>query len=410
MNKKIADRIVVCRIALLMKFPFWGNLVTRLKLQAVEPTETWCTTAATDGRSIFYSENFVSPLNDKQIIFVLCHELLHVAFDHIGRGQTYDKNISNIAADFVVNQVIVDESIGEKIGEYISKDDLSNFDPKNEATKKVGTLYDPRYAGWSFERVYDDLMQDKDIQEKFGGPSEINIIMDNHIQGNGADGSPSISQEELQQIRDGIREAIISASKSVGIDNTPAGIRRLLGALLEPKMDWRQLISAAIDSQVKSDYTFMRLGKRSFSSGSAIFPSQMRQPKIEVELALDMSGSIGEQEIREFFTEVSGIVSQFESYKISILCFDTQTYNYMTYTEDDGDAIFDYDVQGGGGTAFGCIFDHYKEIDVVPKQLFILTDGETYDWGDPDYCETYFIIKNPREVIAPYGVTVPFEI
>lgn len=411
MNKKLADRIVVCRIAMFMKYPFWGNLVTRLKLKALEETDTWCRTAATDGREIFYCEEFMDPLSDKQIIFVLCHELLHVALDHICRGKTDDKMLSNIAADFVVNGILIKEGIGQYLGDYIGKKDLSGYSEENPLFKKVGTLYDPNYDGWTYEKVYDDLMQDENIKKNFFGKGgAINITFDSHIDGDGANGDPSISSEQLQAIRDAIREAMITASQSVGIGNVPGSIRRLLGDLLESKMDWRQLISAQIDSQIKNDYTFMRLGKRSFSSQGAIYPSQMRQPKIEACIALDMSGSIGPQEIREFFTEISGIVAQFESYAISVLCFDTKGYNFQTFTEDDGDAIFDYQVEGGGGTAFSGIFNYLKELDVVPKQLFVLTDGATVDWGDPDYCDTTFLIKNPRKIVAPYGVSVEFEV
>lgn len=413
MNKQIAERISVCRIAMLMKMPFWGNLVTRLGVHSLEETDTWCSTAATDGRNIYYSEKFIEPLNDKQIVFVLCHEILHVVYDHLSRGTSHNPMLSNIAADFIVNQTIIDENIGEHIGDKISKEDLINAknDPRFE---RVNTLYDPRYRDWSYERVYEDLLENEKELNDAMGSGDIYITLDHHIDGSGEgedgkSGAPTLTTEEIQRIKDSIREALISVSQNVGISNVPGGVRRLLGDLLEPKMDWRQLLTAFVEAQVSSDYTYMRLGRRSFSSDCAIFPSKKKQPVVEIDIALDMSGSIGEVEVREFFTEIHGIMSQYEAYRISIMCFDTCGYNYQTFTQDDGDDIFEYELKGGGGTDFNGIFDYLKELEVVPKQLAVLTDGETYNWGDPDYCETLFVIKNSREIIAPFGTSVKYE-
>jgi predicted metal-dependent peptidase len=67
-----------------------------------------------------------------------------------------------------------------------------------------------------------------------------------------------------------------------------------------------------------------------------------------------------------------------------------------------------YEPQGGGGTDFSSIFTFLVEEEIVPKQLVVFTDGETHNWGTPDYCPTTFIIKNRTTIIAPYGTTVEY--
>ena len=77
----IIDKIIVARVGLLLRHPFFGNLATRLKIQ--EGSE-WMTTAATDGRVIYFNREFFEPLSVKQVEFVIAHEILHNVFDHMG--------------------------------------------------------------------------------------------------------------------------------------------------------------------------------------------------------------------------------------------------------------------------------------------------------------------------------------
>lgn len=395
MNNKVLERMMVCRIALLMKTPFWGNMVTRLPLVEVNDKKE-LSTAATDGRKIYYYPGFIgeSPtggLSDKQIVFVLCHEILHVVYDHISRGHGHDKMISNIAADFACNSTLKEENIGEFIGKAYDKNALINT-PKEERT--MGTLYDARYIGWAYEAIYEDLIKDVDSIKKGMGYGDISF--DKHID------SSNLSEDEKQQIRDSIREAVLSAAQNVKPGDVPASIRRMISGLIAPKMNWKQLLDQYIQSQLRADTTYLRLGKRSFS-GNVIFPSQKRQPRVKVTLVLDMSGSIGPEEIRVFFSEITGIITTHASFEIGIICFDTEAYNYKVYTEDDIDDILDYEPVGGGGTDLSCVVEYFREIDFVPAQMVVFTDGEIYNWGDPDYCPTMFIIKNNHEIIAPFG-------
>ena len=111
-DNEIAERISVARIALLMRFPFWGNLVSRLRSYQVD--SGWCPTACTDGRATYYNPNFIRTLNDKQVIFVFCHEIAHVVLEHLGRSNdlAHDDFLGNLAADFTVNQNVNKEGIG----------------------------------------------------------------------------------------------------------------------------------------------------------------------------------------------------------------------------------------------------------------------------------------------------------
>ena len=109
-KSKIIDKLITARVGLLLRHPFFGNLATRLKL--VDASD-WCSTLATDGRHFYYNNDFVNKLKPKEAEFGFAHEVLHNVFDHMGRRDHRDPSLSNIAADYATNQILVDEKIGE---------------------------------------------------------------------------------------------------------------------------------------------------------------------------------------------------------------------------------------------------------------------------------------------------------
>ena len=71
---------------LILHHPFIATPLLRLKL-APNPAMP---TAGVDGRSIFYNEDFVAGLNCEETIFLLAHEVLHVALRERGREALHD--------------------------------------------------------------------------------------------------------------------------------------------------------------------------------------------------------------------------------------------------------------------------------------------------------------------------------
>ncbi len=106
------EKLTTARIGLLLKAPFFGQLATRMTLTNADE---WCGTAATDGRKFYYNSEFVNKMPLKQLEFLVGHEILHAVYDHMGRRGDRMPRLSNIAADYCVNQDLVDQRIGEKI-------------------------------------------------------------------------------------------------------------------------------------------------------------------------------------------------------------------------------------------------------------------------------------------------------
>ena len=82
----------------------------------------------------------------------------------------------------------------------------------------------------------------------------------------------------------------------------------------------------------------------------------------------------------------------------------TKVYNPETYNSDNLDTICDYEVKGGGGTDFDCIFTYLKDEQIEPKRLVVFTDGYPFgSWGDENYADTVWIIHGNTTVVPPWG-------
>lgn len=396
----IIDKIIVARISLLINHPFFGNMASRLILS--DATD-WCPTLATDGRNFFYNLDFLYDLNKNEMEFCFGHEILHVVFDHIGRKGDKHPTIFNIAIDYAVNQILIDEKIGKP-------------------PSKIKIYQDNKYRGWPHERIYDDLI--KKCQDKNGGLDLSKLgqgdVLDEHLgpdapgeDDGSSNGKPKYTTEELEKIREEIREAIISAARSVGAGHIPGSINRVISDLLESKMNWRELIRLTIQSILKNNYSFMKPNRKS-QHLNAVLPGIIYQDTIDVCVSFDMSGSITDEMSREMVSEVAAIMEEFEDFKLRIWSFDTKVYNYAEFTSDNSHDIYDYVPKGGGGTHFESNWEFMKENDIEPKKFIMFTDGEPGNtWGDPDYCDTLFVIHQRNygssKIVAPFGETTYYE-
>ena len=201
MRVEVMDRIITARIGLLLRHPFFGNMATRLRIIAADE---WLGTAAVDGRNLYYNTQFFNAMNNKEIEFVVAHEILHMVFDHIGRREDRNPMIYNISADYIVNNTLVRDRIGT-------------------IPSIVQCYQDFKYEGWTSEEVYDDVYEKaKEMGEEY--LKQLGEMLDEHldseddgegvsdgevgkdVNGNATSKSkPKYSKEEVKQIKDEIK-------------------------------------------------------------------------------------------------------------------------------------------------------------------------------------------------------------
>ena len=395
----VREKLITARVGLLLRASFFGNLATRLKLVNADE---WCPTAATDGRNFYYNSRFVEMLKPKEIEFLFGHEVLHCVYDHFGRRGDRNPQLFNIANDYCVNADLKKH----RVGEFITT---------------VPCLYESKYEGMSSEEIYDDLYENA---EKIDISDLIDKLLDEHMDGDDEDGKggsggdqegkgngrPRLSKADRDAIRDEIKEAMLAAAAaSDGAGNLPAGVKRIIEDMTQPKMNWRELLRMQLESTIKSDYTWMRNSRRGWHM-DAVMPGMKLDPMIDIAVSIDASGSMSEPMLKDILSEVGGVMEQFPAYRIHVLSFDTRVYNPRQFDSENLDSIADYEVQGGGGTDFDCVFEYFKEEQIEPKRHIMFTDGYPCgSWGDEHYCDTVFIIHGNDKIVPPFGQYAYYE-
>jgi predicted metal-dependent peptidase len=373
----VIEKITIARVGLLLRQPFFGHLATRLKI--VESSK-WCDTAATDGVHFFYNESFINTLQPKQIEFVFAHEVLHCVFDHIGRLGSRSHILFNIACDYVINNILIRDRIGESVPEIYA---------------------DPTYLNKSAEEVYALLVPQGEINVVGKGR-----LLDMHIGAEQYDtDAPFIPQSTMAAYQEQFREAMLAAAQGSNA-NLPLEIANLVANITSAKIDWQSIIRSSLQSASASNTSFSYYNKKSQQAG-VILPGNSMDTHIDVAIAIDTSGSISKAMVQDFINEVAGMVEQYTYATIKIWCFDTAIHNYAEYTNND---FIEYSIAGGGGTVFEVNWRFMENNHIHPDTLIVFTDGlPQRTWGDEHYCETVFVIHSNPNITAPFGTSVHYD-
>lgn len=395
----VDEKLVKAAVSLLIKHPFFGQMVPHLKRTRAED---WCDTAATDGRNFFYNPAFIHALTTSETVFLYAHEVLHNCFEHHIRRGNRNTKIWNVAADFAINLILVDNNIGKQI---------------------PGTLLDQEFRDLSAEQIYDKIVDELDKNNNFKGMTldeMVDKILDEHLSGlpeddGGKDGKgkgkskkpnmEGMSEDEKQKLRDEIKSQLLASAQNCA-GNIPKGMGRIIDGLTAPKMNWKEILRTQIQSTIKSDYSFLSPSKKGMSTRFKL-PGMKRDETLDICVGIDASGSIVEEDLRAFLSEISGIMSQYNDYQIHVWSYDTQIYNPDIFRADEGRDISSYQVKGGGGTDFMASYDYMKENSIDAKIYINFTDlypGGSF--GDPTYCDTIFVVRGNNKKEAPFGTTV----
>lgn len=408
MNDPVVKRIVKARVKMLMNpnMAFFGVLAIRLIIREIDKKH--CPTIGTDGKYLYYSKEFIESIDDEELKFMLAHSVLHCCYDHMGRIGRRDKEVYPQATDYVVNYELNEHKIGKMVN-------------RPDSDPPMIPCYDPKYKDMTSDEIYEQLIDDKNKKGNKGGGGQGgggqggSHSYDTHFDPNQThdedSGIANLTEEERAILTDEIRQATMQAAKAACAGSVPAGIRRLLQDLLEPQMDWREHLNITTQSLFTSDYTYTRPNRRNSSMGGIILPGYDQDEKVSVCCAIDTSGSISETMIREFVSEVAGIMQQFKDFELKLWCFDTETYTIWDYTPENLDEIGDFYPEGGGGTFFESNWEMMKKNEIKPHEFIMFTDGyPNSTWGDEDYQdEMIFVISGSKSIVAPFGTTLFYD-
>ena len=412
MSNKLEDKLSAARTQLILDKPFLGALVLRLPM--VEADSRWCRTTGTDARTFYFNADYIDALSLEQVKFVLAHEALHCALSHFARRQHRVKHRWDVACDYAVNPLLLDDGL----------------------TPPPGVLVDERFEAMTAEEIYpcidentdeeplDQHLFDQEDRGEGGGQGSSNLERDegeqNQQAGGSGDGSRQDSHQETpddgtggrgvpqpapltpserdtlsvqwQQRLAGAAQQAMQAGKLGG------AMARMVDHLLQPQLPWRMLLARYMSATARDDYSYTRPSSR--REGLAILPS-LRSAQIDVAVAVDTSGSVSNDEIGQFLSEVNGLKGQMRA-RLTLLACDAEL-------TGDGPWIFEPweelaylgELQGGGGTRFSPVFDWLARQERQPDLLVYFTDANgEFPKAEPLY-PVIWLVKGKSKV--PWG-------
>ena len=353
----------------LMKHPetaLWSGVMMMGTTSVVDDDSV---TAYTDGVNKRYGRKFLQAIckTQEEVNGLILHENLHIGLRHLIHNIDLfreDRKLGNMAADYVVNDMIV------------------SLKDKTIAKLPEGGCYDPKYHNMNMREVYRLLKEEQEEKQKQGGSGSgegepqgegSGYSFDEHdIDGEGSanDMTPEEAKALEARIDRAVREGALLAGR-LGVE-----LPRAVTDLLTPKVDWREALREFVTSSCKGkdEYTWRKFNRR-------LLPNDMYLPTVEDEsigeivVAIDTSGSIGQEQINEFATELVSICEVVTPDAIRILWWDTMVHGEQVFTDNYTNIGQMLKPLGGGGTRVACVSEYINNKKVEAEAVLVFTDG-----------------------------------
>jgi predicted metal-dependent peptidase len=330
---------------------FFATLALRL---AVGP-DWGIDTLATDGRTLSYRPDFVTALTPDELVGVVAHEVLHNALAHHTRRDSREPRRWNVACDLAVNPLLVDAGFVLPACRLLPGEGRYRDLPQGKSAEEYYGLLPADPPGRDEEENAGQNEQEGQDPGGCGG-----------VQSPG-DGSPAEARQSQAEWEVAVAQAQQIAKQR---GQLPAGLARLVDEVLEPRVDWRDVLRHFLASHARNDYSWSHPNRRFLHQGLYL-PGLRSEELGEVVLAVDTSGSIGPRELARFAAEVQAILEAFDC-TLTVLYHDSQVQMVQRWRSGDGSVRLE--PVGGGGTSHVCVFDWIEGEGMQAAAVVCLTD------------------------------------
>lgn len=387
-----ARRLSVARSRLVLSCTpataFFMAIAMRLK---AEPTFE-IPTAATDGRRLLYNPSFLAALNREEAVGLVCHEAMHVALAHHARREGRDPALWNVAADCAINHALREAGVTL---------------PQGGVYPNQFGLEEGKSAEWYYARLPVKVMvpaggegdgEGQKGQGKAPDPGGCGGVIDP------GDGGPAACAQAEADAKV-MAAAAANAARQLKRGTMPAALGRLVDEILQPAVDWREVLREFIQRNARNDYSWAKPNRRFVGQGIYL-PGLDGEELGDLVVAIDTSGSIGGPILDQFAAEVRSVL-ECNPARLTVLWCDCAIQHVQTWTPGDGD--LQLEPRGGGGTSHRPVFDYVRDNDLNPVALVALTDMATeFPEEAPDYPVLWAKVGE-YDCTPPFGTVVEIE-
>jgi len=405
------QRFTEMRTAMLLHTPFFASLLLDMMTTKVGKFPG-LDTAGTNGKIIWFDEDFLAGLDLPEAVFLCCHEISHAMWMHMERGrkwmdlglhgQPFNAGLYNIAADYVINDMLVKSHVGRM--------------------PKMG-LIDRKYTGdMLVEDVYKDLMSKQPPPPQGGGQGKPDDGTGNPPpEGSdggvpskeGADGKTPMDThvyEPAKVAEAEMKRAIATAvSQAKAMGKMPAQLERWVEETLRPQVNWKERLRLMVTRLANRDSTtWTSPHRRRLVSQKIYLPSYTGFGAGEMVGVTDTSGSMGAKEFDASWAEFSDIIMNCRPERMWLMACDAKVHNVHELASYHDIYAERPEMRGGGGTDFRPAFEEVTERNICPAVLVFFTDGYgTFPDVAPDYPVIWVMTT---DVVAPFGETIKVEL
>lgn len=386
------NRLTKAKAKLIRNHPFYAILA----FGADYIEAPWCKTMATDGRDIFWGREFVESITEKELMGVIAHECLHIAWLHPMRLGPRDPKIWNIAIDVVINEALLEGKFSlPKGGVY-------------------GPQFD-KYRNWSANAVYEDLMKNAiKVSVKFPSPDGKDgkdgeeETWGGVVVPMGGDGKP-LSKGQMKELEEEIKMQVTNAAQAAkSRGKLPGSLSGLIEAVGKPKIDWKEYIQNWVTGHHPDDYSWSRPNKKWFVNHGIYMPRIKFNGAGHGVLSIDTSGSVSDGELREYVREIAGVIELCNPDKLTIIQHDAIIRNVREW--EAGDEFKDLKIHGRGGTMIQPSFTYAKNMDEPIDWMICFSDMEIGDFPSAENAPDFPVLWCATgKDVAPFGTYLPLK-
>lgn len=360
-----SDKISQAKAKLLVDFPYFGTLASKLELVRNDDLEAF----KSNGMKLEYREEYLAELELEEVAFILANGAMHQTLAHNMRKNNRSGWMWQMATDMAINGMLLENGMAMPYGAHYRK------------------RFDGMYAEEIYAELKDDILRDDEDLEYEGDDAE------------DVEQEPQTKeelQEEILQEQLLAEEAITLLEREFKKGEAPLSMERFFELSSFGKVDWREELKSALDRYFRDDYTLLPPSKKLLHSGIYL-PSSISQT-FRLVIAIDSSGSVDEELLNTFLSEINFLMSLVQNYQIELLVCDDKIHTHKTFYS--GDAL-EVALVGGGGTDFRPVFSFIEnELDDV-KLLLYFTDLEgTFPQERPNYGVKWV---SQKSIEIPFG-------
>lgn len=425
-----ALRITRARTALVLAHPFFATLVLRLTLRE----DAGCDTAWTDGQVLAYNPDYVTQLPMDELTGLCAHIVMHPVCGHHLHRHGRDSFLWNRACDYAINWILLDSGITLPRGylhdeRYRNKnaDQIYTLLLKKQLREEKQTADSPQTVADGIGLGSGNSLQDGDstsdeLQSTSEDPSaEEQDYPEQPIEQPPSAGDPGMSGEvrdfdppsqggDKSEPGDGANDWQMALAQATNqardMGKLPGALSRLVEELLEPQLDWQDILLRFLDQAARNDYSWMPPNRRHIHDGLYL-PSMNSEQLREIVIVADTSGSISQSDFDFLAAELSAIL-EVNAVRVSLLYCDAKVVDWQQLARED--LPLDIQAKGGGGTDFRPAFEWVEEQAISPACLIYLSDMICDKFpAEPDYPVLWARIGGSG-VEPPFGETLEINI